>query len=231
MKGNDSTELPGGAVASSCPAYRFRTRTGVSPLTGSSQAPMTPRPIAPTPREGSWELQGGYRQRAELALRRISEAVVALAAEEPSSSTVNARAAASTMSRLQELQLQADAAVLVSAMAVESFLNFYGVVRLGQDFHQRYLERTGAVPKLALLVAINRQQLLGADDEIVKVADEIFSARNALAHPKTRETPASQGRHSLTLPEEQATFAVERMRRFFELFEALDPGAPGTGVA
>ena len=46
----------------------------------------------------------------------------------------------------------ADTVRIYAAMAVEGYLNFYGVLRLGQDVFDEHFERLGLVPKLRALL-------------------------------------------------------------------------------
>jgi hypothetical protein len=72
-------------------------------------------------------------------------------------------------------------------MAAEALLNFYGVVRLGETFYKRNLERMSIIPKLELLIAICDNKLLPKDAEISLVLRRVSERRNALVHPKPRE--------------------------------------------
>jgi hypothetical protein len=47
-----------------------------------------------------------------------------------------------------------DSVLIFSVMAVESFLNYYGVVRFGEPEYKRNFERLGLVPKLSCSVAL-----------------------------------------------------------------------------
>lgn len=48
----------------------------------------------------------------------------------------------------------ADTVRIYAAMAVEGYLNFYGVLRLGQEVFDEHFERLGLVPKLRNLLLI-----------------------------------------------------------------------------
>ena len=84
----------------------------------------------------------------------------------PKEQTVARQGPPGTRDAIDEIHGLSDSAVLFAAMAVESFLNFYGVVRLGEDFYSRNYERLGILQKLAAIVATCSGELLATDDEI-----------------------------------------------------------------
>jgi hypothetical protein len=121
------------------------------------------------------------------------------------------------------------AAVVCAGMAVEGFLNYYGVKRLGEAFYNPSYERLSPAKKVAALVATCCGQLLPSDSELMAVTKRLATARNALVHPKSREAPRVP-RAQLGLSE-QADLphrTVEDMERFFTLFAEVDPEAIGS---
>jgi hypothetical protein len=126
----------------------------------------------------------------------------------------------------EEAYLLANAAVVFAAMAVESFTNFYGVVRLGEEFYSRNYERMGVVPKLAAVLATCTGKLLTDDSEITRVVRRLSERRNALVHPKTREADLDDIDPSKDLRIfDDARDAIADVRQFFELFVSYDPTA------
>ena len=114
---------------------------------------------------------------------------------------------------------------IFACMAVEAFLNFYGVKRLGEEYYKRSIERLGISQKLETLIAICTQKLIDDKDEISTTVRRMFDRRNRLAHPKSREVFSKNGK--LVLPEfinhmEQAEQAVSEMIVFFNKFQELD---------
>jgi hypothetical protein len=55
---------------------------------------------------------------------------------------------------VRKRDLLSDAVKIFSAMAVGAFLNYYGVVRLGEDECASHFERLGLVPKLRTLLLV-----------------------------------------------------------------------------
>lgn len=86
-----------------------------------------------------------------------------------------------------DLERHATTAVLFSALAVEAFLNTYGVVRLGSEYYHSNCERLRPAEKVSAIVLAISGQLLESTDEILKVTQILFDARNGAAHPKTKE--------------------------------------------
>src|SRR2546425_11980844 len=100
---------------------------------------MSPQDIHPITRPGGWTLEGGYRRRAHTSLALLE------------AKTTNwwkkygkifqakrRRMPAKAVEALNEMHLLADSTLLFAAMAVESFLNLYGVIPLAGTFYARY---------------------------------------------------------------------------------------------
>ena len=58
---------------------------------------------------------------------------------------------------------------LYAAMAVEGFLNWYGVFRLGEEIFNQHFERLGLVPKLRVLLLVCDSIHVGKGDQVVLV--------------------------------------------------------------
>ena len=193
--------------------------------------PLKPATIAPYRRQGSWEFEGGLREQAAHALELGEQVSVDLRKEWEAARTrqlAGDKAASRLVShkRIVERNLFTTAAVVLSAMAAESFLNFCGVKRMGQEAYELYFERLGLVPKVRRIVETCCGVRLDDDAEIVSVARALSEARNRLAHPKTREGESKAGsshvtpmRHSLDVARE----SVASMNQFFQLFALFDP--------
>lgn len=76
---------------------------------------------------------------------------------------------------------------LFVCMALEGFINAYGVRRLGERFYQQNLERVGITEKLAILGLCCRQWTIAPDSDVYRDFRQLFDDRNRLVHPKTRE--------------------------------------------
>lgn len=182
--------------------------------------------VRPADQSGSWQQDADYRFRAETAFRLLgqldAESRAALAAIE------GRRVPREVLAKVHEVQVVADTVVVFSAMAIESFLNFYGVRRLGESYFTAHLERLSPSKKVAALVALCTGKLLEPAEPLLQVAQRIARRRNALVHPKTRET--HRGRD--LPPAESAVVAADQaiadMRLFFELVVLADPAAGGS---
>lgn len=117
---------------------------------------------------------------------------------------------------------------IYSAMAVEGFLNFYGVLRLGNTVYDEWFEQLGLVPKLLRLLKVCDNLDVQKNDLITLFLDKVASSRNELVHPKASKIPddtASYEPPSNKLPE-IAQESVENMEAFFEAFLLAVPSVP-----
>ena len=136
----------------------------------------------------------------------------------------------------------ATAVEMYSAMSVEAFLNFYGVVRLGEDLYAENLQKVGVTEKLTLLLAVCDGVQIDKKSELWRTVRALFDRRNALVHPKARELRGlpDDGSEPPPPPPQQdllelATTAYRRMRTFYRLFSEHAPevdrrGKPRPGI-
>jgi len=120
-----------------------------------------------------------------------------------------------------------DSVQIFAAMAVEGFLNYYGVVRLGEAEFNSHFERLGLIPKLRTLLLVCDSLSISSNDALVHLLGRIADGRNALVHPKAKEYPGyvpSEQRPSVRIPG-AARETVASMRAFFEQFLELVPDA------
>jgi hypothetical protein len=112
-------------------------------------------------------------------------------------------------------------------MAVEGFLNYYGVVRMGEEEFTRNFERLGIIPKLRALLLFCDSIRLFDNDSLITAASKLVQNRNALVHPKTKELTShlpAESRDGFFIPD-AAREAVAAMETFFREFEAAVPKA------
>src|SRR6266566_6381322 len=191
--------------------------------------------VKPANRPGGWEVEGvGYRRQAHLCLLAFEQKNALL--QKHLERLEQARKKGGTYkippNLLEKYRFFRSAAVVYSAMAVEGFLNYYGVKRLGNDFYRDTYERLSSHRKLAAVVATCTGHLLPRHAELVTVLRRLTERRNALVHPKAREVlPKAKGvqprrapLHSAEAPTSAAD-SVRDMERFFKLFAKLDPQA------
>lgn len=126
-----------------------------------------------------------------------------------------------------ERNMLSDSIVVFAAMAAEAFLNFYGVVRLGEAEFNAHFERLGVVPKTRQLLLICDSLSLSSKDPLVLAVATLADRRNALVHPKTKEAGADG-----PVPEkwkrpvlDNAVEASEELNKFLREFGSLVPSA------
>jgi hypothetical protein len=120
-----------------------------------------------------------------------------------------------------------DTVRIYAAMAVEGFLDFCGVLRLGQDVFDDHFERLGLVQEVRALLLVCDQLDVSRQDPLVICLDKLAMSKNALVHPKTREVvgdPQTHQRSSIKVPE-AARECVENMEAFFQHFLEAVPDA------
>ena len=123
-----------------------------------------------------------------------------------------------------QLVALAETSQIFACMAVEAFLNFYGVKRLGEKYYKRNIERLGINQKLEILIAICLQELIEDKDELAGIVKKMFDRRNRLVHPKSKEMVVNG---EFVFPElrdelEEARKAVDEMSTFFNKFQEID---------
>jgi hypothetical protein len=115
--------------------------------------------------------------------------------------------------------------MLFAAMAVEAFINFYGVYRLGEGQFNRHVERLPIERKMQVLLLICDGLEADKGDRLIIALKAVAERRNALAHPKAKQVPRDQPAKDRTgwpIPE-TAQEQIQAMREFFSEFGRLVP--------
>jgi hypothetical protein len=120
-----------------------------------------------------------------------------------------------------------DSVRIFSAMTIEAFLNFYGVVRLGEVWYEKNLGREFIVPKLIKVLHFCDNITIQETDELAVLVDRIAKGRNDLVHPKSKAIfgKFSNTNHNGTGIPGFAQEMVADMRKFFCIFVALVPNS------
>ena len=129
--------------------------------------------------------------------------------------------------KVRRRDLLSDSVRIFTAMAVESFLNFYGVVRLGQTPFDSFIERLSQPKKVQALLkichGIDTNQSLAITRTVTKIAER----RNDLVHPKAKEvvveiSEAHKDADATPIPD-AAIEAVQDMSTFYQQWTSLVP--------
>lgn len=119
-----------------------------------------------------------------------------------------------------------DMALLYSAMAIEGFINFYGVLRLGEAVFEKYIRNHPLERKLQLILLIADGLDVNGTHELIVHLKAVAKRRNNLVHPKAIELDKDD--ESVVYGEpipNAAKESVESMEKFFEEFSRLIPRA------
>lgn len=115
-----------------------------------------------------------------------------------------------------------DSIRVYAAMAIEGFLNFYGVYRLGPRAFEKRIANLPMLPKLQELLRHCDGLTIHIDDEIAQSLQAVARSRNALVHPRAREFRDTGAIPSAHVPGE-ARLVVVAMEAFFAHFSRLVP--------
>ena len=187
-----------------------------------------PYSIRPADYQGSWLTNDRqYFEGAHALLEELEKVVAEVNKRwpKPLGETVKKDEASPELwSLARKRDLLQDSVKIFSAMTVEAFLNFYGVVRLGQDAFESDFERLGPVAKLRKLIEVCDNVTLSDHEPIVQTLSRIAKRRNRLVHPRTSEVggyvPAVD-RGGDKVPD-VARESVSDMVHFFQQFGALN---------
>lgn len=187
--------------------------------------------LRPHDPDGTWESNDGrYRLYAHELLgehKALCADVIRLWPKDAGSAITNPLQYPEITRLAKKRDQSSDTTRIFAAMAVEGYLNFYGVLRLGQQVFDEHFERMGLVPKLRALLLFCDQLNIPRNDPLVLALDNIARSRNLLVHPKAIEVvgnPATHQRSSFPMPQ-TAEQAVANMELFFDAFVAAVPEA------
>jgi hypothetical protein len=186
--------------------------------------------VRPQSQPGEWISDSGrFAEYARMQLEELLELAAQITEEWPFgivSLREDSELHASLYLKTRKRDLLSDSVKMYSAMAVEGFLNYYGVVRLGGAAFDKYIERLGPVEKVTALLKICDSVTLDSNDKLVVIVRNIAYRRNALVHVNTTEIcMREQAGDRLSPIPGAAVEAVKDMSDFFREFVALIPEA------
>ena len=117
-----------------------------------------------------------------------------------------------------------DSVRVYAAMSIEGFVNFYGVLRLGQSVYERKFLNKPLFHKLqSLLHSCDGVQIEPTSD-IAIALQVVARSRNSLVHPSTQELAEGKPAMPPHVPGE-AHAVIAAMEAFFAEFKRLVPEA------
>lgn len=187
--------------------------------------------VHPHDRHGAWESNDGrYRAYAHellVDLESLCQQVMAAWPVDVGASISSAAADPDLIALTRRRDRASDTTRIYAAMAIEGFLNFYGVLRLGNSVYEDHFERLGIVPKIRQLLLVCDGLSVPKSHVLCARADAVAQSRNRLVHPKAQEVvgdPMSHVRSGTKVPE-AARESVAAMESFFAEFIAAVPAS------
>ena len=122
-----------------------------------------------------------------------------------------------------------DSIALFAAIAVEAAINYYGVLRFGEDVYHDNFERLRVPEKLRIILLVCDDLELENGDSILRCANQVAQRRNRLAHSKAKDMskPGTQVERVGPVIVDAAREAVADCDAFFDALMALVPNATG----
>jgi hypothetical protein len=195
----------------------------------TSTPDMTDLILLPASRNGSWEYDGVSRREAQFALdqcQAAQEALRALLVQRKSRSAFPREGTEQLTAALLARNFFASATVLFACVAIESFLNHYGVRRFGPAFNEREYEGLTAAKKARVILSHTAPGELGDGDALFASLKRLYGRRNRLVHPKTHEyRPDADPPPIDAALGDAAQESIDDMATFFARFSALDSEA------
>lgn len=147
--------------------------------------------IRPLGETRAWRTESSrYPEYSRLLLAELIELTAEIQAEWPpgaQSLRSGDHGHAELWKKVRRRDMLSDSVRIFTAMAVESFLNFYGVVRLGQTPFDSFIERLSPYKKLEALLQICDGVTINQSLPIAETVNKIAQRRNDLVHPKAKE--------------------------------------------
>jgi len=85
------------------------------------------------------------------------------------------------------IQRSAMVSVIFSALALEAFINYYGIDRFSRGFFDTHLDSLNTVSKWLILPKLTVGRQLSTDGQPYELLIGLFRLRNKLVHYKTRK--------------------------------------------
>lgn len=186
--------------------------------------------LLPATRNGSWEYDGISRREARHAHAEFLQAQSALRELLALKKKRRAEGLSEPVS-LDEALLRRNfrtfATVIFACVAIESFVNFYGVRRFGNAFNQSRSENLPLRKKIRRILAHTTSVTVDDGDLLFKALARLVARRNRLAHPKTYEFEENVEPPEMETWTTAANESIEDMDAFFNRFGELDAEARG----
>jgi hypothetical protein len=123
-----------------------------------------------------------------------------------------------------EIQRTAMVSVIFSALALEAFINNYGIERFSGSYFDNYLDKLSAVSKWIVIPRLVTGKEIDRDGQAFEWLKGLFMQRDKLVHYKTRKKKISELREDKDwVTEEHSEHALQTVRAVVEALSEIDP--------
>ena len=115
--------------------------------------------------------------------------------------------------------------VVFSALTLEAYINHYGISRLSRNYFSNYLDKVDMVGKWIVIPKVATGKQLDPGSAAMQDLDWLVTLRNKLVHYKSKKVVVDNNQTSDFLWYEDASRAVQAVRRVTAALKGLDPEA------
>lgn len=83
--------------------------------------------------------------------------------------------------------------IVFSAMTLESLINDYSSIKLGQAFFEKHVDKLNTISKFVVVLQMRSKNIFPKNGQAYECLDYLFKIRNKLVHPKSKPMPFKNG--------------------------------------
>ncbi len=121
------------------------------------------------------------------------------------------------------IQRAAMVSVVFSALAIEGFINDYGITRFSKNYFDNHLDKLKTTSKWVIFPQLVVGKPLDTGGKPYEMLKNLFKLRDRLVHSKTRKKKVCELKDEDWVSEKDASSAIETVRLLMGEFCKLDP--------